>query len=176
MRSDKARLPFPGGRTLIEHVIAQLEPFFDDILLSVSHASHLDFLPYPRIPDEVPGEGPMRGLHTCLSTARGEIYFVIACDIPEIRIGFVRDLVDASAGYDISVAVRSDGRPEPLFGVYRRSTRAAMNNLLRRKKYSLLDLFPLCSTRFVPLPVGAGLVNLNTREEYHRFLARTNAV
>lgn len=35
MKADKAGLPV-GGRTLLEHVIGQIEPYFEDILVSIS--------------------------------------------------------------------------------------------------------------------------------------------
>jgi len=170
MRADKARLPLPGGKTLIEHVIAQSERFFSQVLISVTRDSGLDFLPFEKIEDAVPDQGPMRGLHTALSSARCRSNFVIACDIPEIRIPFVRAMVKASAGFSVTVAVQADGRPEPLFGVYSLSTLPHMEYLLERKKFSLLDLFPLCPTRYVPLDGPGWLRNLNTREEYRRFI------
>lgn len=170
MRKNKARLPVPGG-TLIERILNQLRGLFAETLVSVSEAAGFDFLPERKIEDPVPGQGPMRGLHTALTSARFDGNFVIACDIPDIDLPFLRSLLEASHGQSITIAAQPDGLPEPLFGVYHRSTCPEMERLLNLGFRSLLALHKKHPPRLVPLPLSARwMKNLNSPEDYRRFL------
>ncbi len=108
MKADKASLDV-GGKTLLEHVLGQIEPLFDEILVSVSpgqaeattrrsgEAGRRRLKPAPAassadrvriVEDETPGLGPIGGLLAGLKAARNDACVVVACDIPEIPSPF----------------------------------------------------------------------------------------
>jgi molybdopterin-guanine dinucleotide biosynthesis protein A len=171
MQCDKALLPAPKG-TLIEHILNQLEERFDEVLISVSNAENFVFLKRTLVIDEKPGEGPMMGIKTALQASRNEKNFVIACDIPNIHIGFLTKLILDAKKVDIALPVSPGGRLEPLFAVYSKTIFPLMEELLEKGIFSLLPLFERCKVRYVQMRESTWFKNLNTPREYEAFLKR----
>jgi len=189
MKADKAALAV-GKRTLLEHVLAQVEPLFDEVLVSVSTGQEIAFSRGARtrpsrglasatrgqapgirsVPDEKPGLGPIGGLLAGLKAARNDACFVVACDIPEVPSPLLRSLARAARDADIAVAVDPAGHYEPLFAVYSRPVIPAIESLLESGQRSLLPLYGICRTSVVPLADPRKLANLNTREDYEAYL------
>lgn len=173
MKADKASLEV-GGKTLLERVLAQVGPRFDEVLVSVSAGTSGPPLPASvrarAVPDERPGLGPIGGVLAGLRAARNDACAVVACDIPDIDIPLLRALAREAGDAEIAVAVDPAGRYEPLFAVYRRAVVPAVESLLGRGERSLLPLFGLCRTRTVPLGEAGRIRNLNTRGDLEAYL------
>lgn len=176
MRADKARLDV-GGRTLLDHVLAQIEPRFDEIIVSVSDGRppgtagragrRSDVM---TVTDGVPGQGPIAGILAGLKAARNDACLVVACDIPDIDLDLVRVLARTACWSEIAVPVGPAGFYEPLFAVYRKSVIPRIEGLLAGGERSLLPLFDRCRTAVVQFEDAARIRNLNTREEYEDYL------
>jgi molybdopterin-guanine dinucleotide biosynthesis protein A len=175
MMADKAGLDV-GGRTLLEHVLAQLAPRFDEILISVSPGRSEGLAGKKLRPetgmveDEAPDLGPLGGILAGLKAAANDACAVIACDIPDIDLSLLRALARAAADADIAVPVDPMGRREPLFAIYRRPVVPAIDALLRSGERSVLPLFERCRTAAVDIGDGRRLRNLNTRGDYESYL------
>lgn len=169
MRADKAGLAV-GGRTLLEHVLSQLEPYFEEILVSVSPGQKICFASGRTVEDETPGQGPLGGILAGLKAAANEACAVVACDIPDIDIPLLRSLARAAGDADIAVPVGPAGHFEPLFAVYRKPVVPEIEALLRNGERSILPLFDRCRTVVVRLEDATWLRNLNTREDYRSYL------
>jgi len=193
MKADKAALAV-GGRTLLEHVLDQVAPCFDEVIVSLSPGQSAPTLPdagpsrpprpaAPRpgrdlrariVRDERPDLGPIGGLLAGLKAARNEAVAVVACDIPDIPVPGLRRLARAAAGAEIAVPVDPAGHHEPLFAVYKRSVVAGIEVLLARGERSLLPLYEACRTAAVPLDASLRLRNLNTRADYEAYLRESS--
>jgi len=173
MQWDKALLSIPEG-TIIEHILKQLEDHFDEVLISVSRKEIFAFLKRRLIVDEKPGEGPMMGIKTVLQATKNEKGFVIACDIPDIDLGFLQRLIREAEHSDIALPISPGGRKEPLFAVYSKAVLPEMGNLLDEGVFSLLPLFERCKVQYVPMGENAWFKNLNTRKDYEDFLKQEN--
>lgn len=189
MKADKAGLAV-GGRTLLEHVLGQLEPYFSEILISVSpgqarrpggpsDGKNLGrarrAVPGRRqklkiIEDEISGLGPLGGILAGLKAAANDASAVVACDIPDVNIALLRSLAQAAGGAEIAVPVGPAGHFEPLFAVYRRSVVPEIEALLRTHERSILPLFGRCRTTVLRLEDAAWLRNLNTRTDYESYI------
>jgi molybdopterin-guanine dinucleotide biosynthesis protein A len=199
MNADKARLPVPGG-TLLEHVLRQVVPLFDEALLSISPGQEIDLGETdgakasgrgrrragsdasartakkdqgPRlriVRDEAPGQGPMAGILAGLKAAHNNTCAVVACDIPDVDAALLRRLALAAAEAEIAVPVTLKGDFEPLFAIYRESVVPKIERLLRAGERSLIPLFGLCRTARLPLGGPDRLRNLNTRRDYEDYL------
>jgi molybdopterin-guanine dinucleotide biosynthesis protein A len=179
MKRDKACLPMPEG-TLLERILLQVDGYFDEILISLSPGQRLSVSrgkspagrrpSFRRVEDAVPGQGPMAGILAGLKAASHEVCAVIACDIPDIRIGLMRRLVRRAEAFDVVVPVASDGLVEPLFGVYRRKITPKIGQLIATGSKSLLLLLDVVRTCRFPMGDSGWLKNLNTPEDYRRFL------
>ncbi|MBM3306267.1 MAG: molybdenum cofactor guanylyltransferase, partial [Candidatus Aminicenantes bacterium] len=180
--------------------LAQLEPHFDEVLVSVSPGQGVGTAKTRRKPagtrrkepakddgrsrsatrrenrsprvivDEVPGLGPLGGIIAGLKAAANDACAVVACDIPDIDIPLLRSLAGAAASAEIAVPRDPEGRYEPLFAVYRRPIVPAVEALLRSGERSVLPLYDLCRTSVVDLEAGRRLTNLNTRADYQNYL------
>ena len=190
MKADKAALDV-GGRTLLEHVLGQIAPFFDEVLVSVSPGQTLSFPvglgklrrfrletrsgrspSAPRfIEDETPGLGPLGGILSGLKSAVNEACAVVACDIPDVDIAFLRSLAQAAQNYEIAVPVGPSGLHEPLFAVYRKSIVPEIEALLGSGERSILPLYETCRTATIRLEDTGRIRNLNTRADYESYLS-----
>jgi len=174
MKKAKAFLPAPD-RPLIERILAQVEGRFDEILISVSKRRTLPGLPCRQVKDEFPGRGPIEGVRCGIRAARHNAVAVIACDIPDIDIRFLSRLIRAAEEHDIAVPVTAAGDFEPLFAVYKKSVLPAVERLVVSEDNSLIPLFSRCGTRTVSIEDPSWLKNLNTPEDYARFLRALKA-
>ena len=172
MKADKASLDV-GGRTLLEHVLVQVEPLFDEVLVGLSPGQAAPRLPAGSrarfVCDGAPGLGPIGGLLAGLKAARNDACAVVACDIPDIDLPLLRALAKAAAA-DIAVPVGPSGLREPLFAVYAKSVVPAVEALLARGERSLLPLYDLCRTAAVRFDDPGRVRNLNTRADYEDYL------
>jgi len=189
MKADKAGLPV-GDRTLLEHVLGQLEPYFSEILVSVSpgQARRLGVPSQSKImgraeraapgrrqkrkiiEDEIPGLGPLGGILAGLKAAANDASAVVACDIPDVNVPLLRSLARAAEDAEIAVPVGPAGHFEPLFAVYRRSAVPEIETLLRAGQRSILPLFGRCRTTVLRLGDAAWLRNLNTPADYESYI------
>lgn len=179
MKADKAGLPVPGG-TLLERVLGQVGPLFDEVLVSVSPGQKITARygpaakacsPDPRtVADEMPDLGPLGGILAGLRAAVNDVCAVVACDIPDVHATLLRTLVKAASGADIAVPVTAQAKFEPLFAVYSKGVIPKIEELIRNGERSLIPLFNRCHTEFVPLNEADGLPNLNTRSDYEEYL------
>ena len=176
MGTDKTVLTLEGT-TLLERAAAfwRSVPGIDAVLAAVGSADHLSALPEGVTPvyDLYPGCGPMAGIHAAFAQTDTELLYVSAVDMPFLRADA---LLPPPAG-DAAVYTLQ-GRPEPLFAVYRRSCLAALERALREGRYKMNALLRDLDTAYIPLPEAwiPLLANLNTPADRLRALAGTPPV
>lgn len=81
MGSNKARLPYRGGR-FIEAVRLRLYRLFDEVLVVTNTPEHYSFLGGSLVQDIHCGMGVLGGLHAGLAHSRTSHIFAVACDMP----------------------------------------------------------------------------------------------
>lgn len=168
MGTDKSMLPVKG-RSLIENICEQLHGSFQQILISANDTDKFTFLDLEIIRDKVSDQGPLMGIASALEVSVNELNFVVACDIPQIRLSFIRKmlLLAADSGADIVVPVAPNGQYEPLFTVYRRSVVEIINEALSKDRRRITDIFAQCNVECIELEMS--VPNLNTMTEYRQF-------
>jgi len=154
---DKSAL-LVDGRTIHDRQIAELSRVTDDVLVVTE--------------DLVPGCGPLGGLHTALTNARGHAVFVVACDMPFIDAPFVQYLLDLTREAD-AVVPRTERGYHPLCAAYTRSCLPAIGHRLAHRQLKMADLFADVRTRVVTSDEidrfgdrNRLLANVNTQAEY----------
>lgn len=171
MRTDKSLLPV-HGMPLIQHILEQLRPHFDEIIVSANDADKYAFLGVPIVPDKLPGQGPMGGILATLGASAHDLNFVMACDIPEVDLAVVQRLMIEARDADAAVPITEGGRLEPLFAVYRKTMIPVLEQCLRAGVRRIRDAFDRCNVHYVELGEASWLRNLNTPEEYADFESR----
>jgi len=180
MGSSKALLPF-GNETMLQRVVRILGQVVGPIVVVAAIDQELPALPRDIIVtrDEREGRGPLEGLRAGLRALPADVdtAYVTSCDVPLLVPGFVSQMLDLAAGYDIAV-MEIDGFTHPLSAVYRRSTLALVEDLLANDRLRPVFLFDAVKTRRVrPEEMTADpdlrtLRNLNTRADYEQALSK----
>lgn len=122
MGTDKALLPF-CGRPLIEHIIDQVNPIADEIIITSNHQENLKYLGVKLVSDIIPGQGVLGGLYTSLLAAKNDAVAVIACDMPFVNTTLLTHERNLMLGgcCDVVIPKTATGY-EPLHAVFRRKT------------------------------------------------------
>jgi len=174
MGRDKALLEL-DGRPLIERLVRALEPHFAEVLISARRAEDYAFLGCPVVADPVSGQGPLLGMATALAAARHERVFFTPCDLatPPIDLAgrLLRELRDA----DVVLPRHADGKLEPLVAVLRRTMGPVIERTLARGDRKILLAYADARVRYVDLPDGDDLSNLNTEADYDEARRRQEA-
>ncbi len=168
MGTDKALLKV-GTKTLIEHMVSIFSDHFDEIILSVNESGHFDGLNLSaqEIEDIHKGVGPMGGLHAVFTKTDIEKFFVCAVDTPFVIPSAAIEMTKQSEGYDVCALIKEDGKTEPLFAVYNRSSFEEINKMINEKNYKMRDLFDRLKVKYIPrYDLNKSFANLNTREDY----------
>ncbi|MBN2497431.1 MAG: molybdenum cofactor guanylyltransferase [Deltaproteobacteria bacterium] len=169
MGCDKALLPL-GGKPLIAHLTDQLGPRFDQVLVSAASTDDYAFLGLEVVADQQPGMGPLMGIASAVAASRNERNLVVACDVPEIDLGFAETMLVKAETCDAVVPVTGPARYETLLAVYNKSALPAMLRVLEAGKRRIIEIFPLCRVEFIELSAG-WYRNINTWEDWERYLA-----
>jgi len=165
MGRDKALLPVPEG-VLVERIARCVLAAAGSVTL-VGDPSRYSQLGLPVIPDLIPGLGPLSGIHAALSHTRAEWNLVVACDMPEVSVAFLTELLDAaSASTADAVVPRGPDGPEPVCAVYRRRLLPALTSALGGGVRKAADLLETVPVTWLPVAQLSHLRNVNTPEEW----------
>ena len=169
MNGNKAFLPVYGIK-LIERVAANMEPYFEEIIISAHSEKMFEFLSYRVVIDEQPDSGPLMGILSGLRASSRNINFVIACDIPEINLLYIKKMIVYVDKYDIVVPFLEANKYEPLFGFYNKNLILVIEDMLDQKIRKISELFFRCRTKYVPFENNGWYHNLNTMEDYYKYI------
>lgn len=175
MGSDKALLLLEN-KTLIEHLVAQLQQLSDDILvITGSEVRYRDWLGVPVFADEIKDRGPLGGLYTGLKHARHEYSLVVACDMPLVSRAFMELLSHEIDGKVWAIVPQVASHRIPTIAVYHKSCLSPIKQLLaagRSSLQALLDIIPIKIISEGALraidPTLRALSNINSLEDWRR--------
>jgi molybdopterin-guanine dinucleotide biosynthesis protein A len=164
---DKSAL-IVEGRTILDRQLAELSALTTDLLIVGGRGATPGATPPARtVADIVPECGPLGGLHTALTAARGDAVFVVACDMPYITSAFAQYLLDLTAHADIVVPETEHGY-HPLCAVYARACLERVARRLADRRLKLMDLVLDLRARVVTVE------DINRFGDRHRLLANVN--
>ena len=166
MGSDKALLSI-NGVPLIRSALQQLSPSFSEVLISSATTSQYGFCGARVVPDSESNLGPIGGIATAMESAVNDVCFVVACDIPRISVRVLRKMFRALSGAD-GVVPTIKGKIEPLFAIYTKRMLPAIRKAIASGERRIRMVYPECQIRYVE--IDDPIINLNTREEYRRYL------
>ena len=166
MGSDKALLPFQG-RTLVEHVAAQVHQAFGNVTL-VGDPAKYSYFSYPVIRDIYPACGPLSGIHAALATSRAEWNVIVACDMPELTAGLLARMLErAQNGNAYAVIpVGPSGLPEPLCAAYNHRALEGIKQAIERGVRKVMDALDGLEIDLWRVPDCRPFHNLNTPADW----------
>jgi molybdopterin-guanine dinucleotide biosynthesis protein A len=166
---DKSLLPV-NGIPLIQHIANQLDPHFDEIIIGANDVEKYDFLGFRIIPDVENGKGPLMGIYSCLNSSQSEINFVTGCDVPTMNIEMIKNMLELTDGVDIVMPVKNQNEYEPLYAIYRKTIVPMAEQVLQRGGRKIIDLLQFASVRYFKLTDTSWYCNINTKDDFERFL------
>ncbi len=173
MGRNKALLSF-RGRPLVESVYRTMTELFSEVVVVTNQPQEYDFLPCVKIPDIHVGLGSLAGIHAALAWSTNTRIFVVACDMPYLDAGLIRNLAGL-LGDEAALVPESDAGLEPLHAFYAKKMLPLLDGALAAGRVRIIDLIEEVGARVVPaeevarLSVGAEpFLNINTPEEYGR--------
>ena len=172
---ESRRMGFPKHHlrtaegSIIERLHRRLAPLFVETVVVRRRYAPAEFIEGVRLVTDVsPLCGPLVGIYSGLLSARTDLCFVLACDMPFVRKELVAELLVRAAGID-AVVPMVGGYYEPLCAAYHRSTLVKMQEALDRRDlkvtalYTHLHVHPIGEEQLKKWdPELASFTNLNT--------------
>lgn len=159
------------GRPILDAQLDVLRAMFHEILIIANDPGPYRRFGLPIAADEIPGCGPLGGLHAALRIARADQLFLCACDMPALSPDAVRLVAKADRAADVVVPI-AGGRPEPLHARYARACLPAIESALHAGRYKMAAFFSEVRVLEIPEsdlrridPVLAFLRNVNTPQD-----------
>ena len=168
---DKSAL-LVDGRAILDRQIDALTPLVDDLMIIGRAQNPARPLGARVVADIVPGCGPLGGLHAALTSARTDVLFLVACDMPYVSSAFVEHLLSLAGEVD-AVVPQTERGYHPLCAVYTRACLERAAAQLADRRLKMLELLDRVRVRVVPIEeircFGAPdrlLANVNTPADY----------
>lgn len=178
--ADKAFLTVEG-RPVFARTLALLRGCFPRVIVVSNSPEKYGAFDVEVISDEFRGQGPLAGIHAALGRIGEPHAFVVACDMPFLRVEPIAFLVDRIAAPEAVIA-HWDGDIEPLHAVYATALRDRMAVALGEGVSAIREFLPRIQVDYVPEAVmrrvpGAeeSFRNINTPEEAARYAVRLSA-
>lgn len=140
---DKGWLRF-HGEPMIKQVIQRLAPQVANIIISANrHLVEYQQLGYPIVQDDNAHgdrfQGPIAGILSGLQKTTTEYAVIVPCDAPLISTDLVEQLLRANRDQTHNLTLfRVAGRTQPLFGLYRRSLLADLEEYFQSGERKLM--------------------------------------
>lgn len=169
MGTDKATLQ-ADGINLLDRAVSTLRAVLADVYVAVSAGQVEDPArqKYSVIEDQFSDIGPAAGLLAAHASYPNAAWLVIACDMPlldEASLVYLRDRRDESSAAT-ALAVRADGRAEPLCAIYEPVTLAAfLAQVSAGGNPGPSAWLAAVQTRILVAPDPGVLVSANTKAE-----------
>lgn len=136
MGRDKALLPWQG-KTLIEHVHAQLLEHFVEVLVASGTPERYAALGIEGIADAPGVEGPMAGLLAGLEHASCADVYIHPVDNPDVDEELLRSLFCALEVGVHATVLESPSGLEPLIAIYHRSSVLAFREAAAARRFGV---------------------------------------
>ena len=151
MGAPKPLLPL-GDRTLIEHVVAAVQPFVSAVIVVTNDPESMTFLGHPTVADAESSRGPLMGLYSGLHACPTPYALAVSCDAPFLAPALLEALI-ARRRPDAQTLPETEHGPQPMPGVYPTTLAPTIASLLESGRAAMRDL------------TASSTVELLTREE-----------
>ena len=136
-----------GGHSILDRLLASLQPYFQEILLVTRQPELYASTPVQVVVDLYKARSSMTGIHAGLVHTQADFAFVVPCDTPFLQPAVIETLLDElEPGCDLVVPFL-DGYYEPLCAIYSRRCIPMIEAQLDQGNYRILDFFDQMNTK-----------------------------
>jgi molybdopterin-guanine dinucleotide biosynthesis protein A len=130
-----------GGRSILNRLLASLQPHFQEILLVTRQPELYASTPVEVVVDIYQARSSMTGIHAGLVKARADFIFVVPCDTPFLQPEVIKILLDALKPELDVVVPLLEGHYEPLCAIYSKRCIPMIEAQLDGGNYRIFDFF-----------------------------------
>ena len=168
MGQNKALMEFQN-ETMITRISRQFSDCHE-VLVSASQRGIYEAEGLRVVYDEAAGIGPIEGIRQLVSHAGEEYIFICAADMPFVDRKIAEYLAEfISSDYDCYV-VTDEEHVHPLCAIYSKRVLPVIEELIREKRYKLIEILNRVRTKYVSLKYTNFdrriVKNVNTKDEY----------
>ncbi len=165
MGRDKMKMEL-GGLTFPQRAAMFWAKLCPEVLIASGYPGHLAKTPpgVREVYDVYPHRGPLGALHAGLLASNTELVFFCAGDMPCLSASAALELIRSIGSADACIYLNR-GRPEPLFGLYRKTCLPAAERLLEENDNSMHSLLRAVDTVYAETSRQEIFTNLNTPED-----------
>jgi len=153
-----------GGGTLIERVVAALQPEVEEVVFLGGGAVPRALSDLRRLPDADGCRGPIAGVLAAVRSASDALWIIAACDLPLVNTRAVRWLIDQRKPGATGVFPQINGYLEPLLAIYEPTARPHLETAVVEGEYSLQVLPKVSEVVTVDPPPGLERCWFNVNE------------
>lgn len=183
MPRDKAMLPF-ADRTMLFRALQTVREACDDVTILCGTLERGERLGTAgrKLPDAIPGFGPLGGLEAALCDATEEWLLVVPVDLPLLPARALRMLIEQGTedGGPAVACFEALGRRQPLPALLHRAAHPVIVKALRRGERKLMPVLQRAAQAMCPLgmcvveaeafaselDVSVYFTNVNTPDDY----------
>ena len=137
-----------GESTLIQSAVNLMKAFTTNVYILAPTEKYKN-IGVPCIADKIDSRGPLSALYTGLISSRTQINIFLACDMPKMRLEFIRYLVKKSSQHDAVLMKFTDGNVEPLCGIYKKSCLTIIKSNFEHNQYKLSKLLDELNVAYI---------------------------
>ena len=161
MGRDKALLPL-GGATMVQEIASRVRGAAGNVTMIGSPYKYGN-LGLTVVADEIENCGPLGGLYTALRLTDADWNLLVACDMPNVTEGFLKQLIQAAEGSNFDAVVPEiDRKIDPLCAVYHRRLAEAAESAIHHKLFKMQDFVSTLRTFYWRVADPRPLQNVNT--------------
>ena len=180
MGFDKQFFHIYKGR-LFEHILPKLSSLFEDVMIVTGQPELYTNTNIRTVADEIPGFGPLSGIHAAVKKSISKYVYVLACDMPVINGCYIDYMIDLLNKHAADACVtRKGSRIEPFHAFYGKKSLPVIEADLLEGKASILYLLEKINTYYIPeseaqrfTPDWSLFSNLNTPEDLFSWESKT---
>jgi molybdopterin-guanine dinucleotide biosynthesis protein A len=162
-----------GGDTILNRLLATLDPLFGEILIVTRQPEIYADIPVKVVVDLFEARSSLTGIHAGLVNADADHAFVVPCDAPFVQQRVIQLLLDTLAPKWDVVIPMMDGYYQPLCAIYSKRCIPVIETQLRRGDYKIFNFFYRMKIKTLPAnqikaadPDLLSFLNINTPQAY----------
>ena len=138
-----------GGQTILDRLLASLQPFFREILLVTRQPELYAATPVRVVVDLYDARSSITGIHAGLVHSQAGYAFVVPCDTPFLQPAVIEMLLDKLESACDVVVPLLNGHYEPLCAIYSKRCIPVIEDQLDRGSYQILGFFDQMNTNIL---------------------------
>lgn len=167
-------------RRLMDSLVKKLEVEFNEIIIVTNKPEHYIGLDHKIITDKIVGRGPLSGIHAGLLEASSKYSFVVACDMPNVNMKYVKYMMHSMKDPTLEGCVtRINDKTEPFISFYSKELIEKIEKSLEEGRRSIRSIFKYSKIKYIDesearkfSPDWDMFLNLNTQEDLDRYLSK----